>query len=106
MGYCRLAPFYALLIILTVGIVSNGAPAEPAGEVSWRREFDALCGQVERSMNMTSEELRSYLQRCTLLKGEIEKLEPTQRKVYLKRLEMCQKLLSYMLERSLQGEGK
>lgn len=106
MGCCRLAPSFALLIILTVGIVSAGAAAEPAGENLWRREFDSLCGQVESSMNMTAEELRGSLQRCTRLKGEIEKLEPTQRKVFLKRLEMCQKLLSYMLERSLQGEGR
>ncbi len=84
----------------------HGCPVARAGESGWKSDFDALCGQSENFMNMTAAELRSALEKCDALKAEIEKLEATPRKVYLKRLQMCRNLLSYMLENRLKEERK
>lgn len=99
----RLAGTMLLISLLFCG----GAPARThAGEEGWRAEFDAVCGQSENTMTMTVAELRSAIEKCDRLKGAIEALEPTPRKVYLKRLQMCRNLLSYMLENRLKEERK
>jgi len=49
-------------------------------------------------MSFTPDELKSLVGRCDALKPRIEKLEETQRKVYLKRLQMCRDLLAFVLE--------
>ncbi|HZV80752.1 MAG TPA: hypothetical protein VFF53_01140 [Geobacteraceae bacterium] len=84
----------------------TGHSVARAGESGWRTEFDELCGQSENSMNMTAAELRNALEKCDALKAEIEKLEATPRKIYLKRLQMCRNLFSYMLENKLKEEQK
>jgi hypothetical protein len=68
-----------------------------AGE-SWKKEFDDICAKTQDAMVFEQEELRSLIQRCDGLKPLIEKLNETQRKVYLKRLQMCRDLFSFVLE--------
>lgn len=92
-------------VMLLIVLLSGAFPAF-AGESGWRAEFDAVCGQSENSMNMTVAELRGAIEKCDRLKGAIETLEPTPRKVYLKRLQMCRNLFSYMLENRLKEERK
>jgi len=93
-------------VVLLLLILTLCAGVANAGEDAWRTEFDALCGQSENSMNMTVAELKGVLGRCDTLKEQIEKLEATPRKVYLRRLQMCRNLLEYMLESRLKGEQK
>jgi len=95
-----------LVVLLLALILFPGAGVANAGEDAWRTEFDALCGQSENSMNMTVVELKGALGRCDALKEQIEKLEATPRKVYLRRLQMCRNLLEYMLDSRLKGEQK
>lgn len=94
------------LLLVQVGWVSTGPVLALAEETGWRVEFDAVCGQSENSMNMTVAELRGAIEKCDKLKVVIETLEPTPRKVYLKRLQMCRNLLGYMLENRLKAEQK
>lgn len=73
--------------------------AVAAGAVEpWKVEFDAVCGQTDNAADMTVEELKKALERCDALKPNIEALEATPRKVYLKRLQMCRNLFAYLLE--------
>ena len=95
-----------LVVLLLVLTLFPGAGVANAGDDAWRTEFDALCGQSENSMNMTVAELKGALGRCDTLKEQIEKLEATPRKVYLRRLQMCRNLLEYMLDSRLKGEQK
>lgn len=96
----------ALILLVQGGGFTTG-PVRAAGEeTGWRAEFDAVCGQSENSMNMTVAELRAALEKCDALKDVIDKLEPTPRKVFLKRLQMCRNLLGYMLENRLKAEQK
>jgi hypothetical protein len=44
------------------------------------------------------EELKDLIARCDTLKPLIEKLDESQRKVYLKRLSLCRDLLVFVLE--------
>jgi len=96
----------AVLLMVQGGGFTVGPIRAFGEEAGWRTEFDAVCGQSENSMNMTVAELRAALEQCDKLKPVIETLEPTQRKVFLKRLQMCRNLLGYMLENRLKPEQK
>ncbi len=84
---------FATLISLTIAPSSAYAADEP-----WKEEFELVCSQTENAMNMGVEELKKSLERCDRLKPQIEQLEATPRKIYLKRLQMCRNLFAYMLE--------
>ncbi len=48
-------------------------------------------------MAMSVEELRSAVDRCDRIRPQIEALDPSARKVYLKRLQLCRDLFFYVL---------
>ena len=52
-------------------------------------------------MELSADELRDYIDRCTALSNRIEKLDAphaTEKKVYRKRLKMCRDLYLFALE--------
>jgi len=69
---------------------------------SWKAEFDAVCGLTDNAAEMTVDDLKKALERCAALKPKIEALDATPRKIYLKRLQMCTNLFTYLLE----GKGE
>jgi hypothetical protein len=69
----------------------------------WKSEFEEICSKTQDSMALTADELKFLVGRCDALRPRIEKLDETQKKVYLKRLQMCRDLLAYVLESK---EGK
>lgn len=96
------------LVVLHMGptVPGGGVPACQAAEKDWKAEFDAVCGQTDNAMNMSADELKKALERCAALQSVIEGLEATPRKIYLKRLQMCRNLFSYMLDNRLKSEQK
>ncbi len=68
------------------------------GEEPWQVAFDQACSKSGESMTLSVDELRSLLDQCSALEKIIEKQEPSVRKVYLKRLQLCRNLYAYMLE--------
>jgi hypothetical protein len=98
----------ALAVLPGTGGVARAAEAggSLATEGGWRADFDRVCGQTDNAINMTAAELKAALATCDALRPAIEGLEPTPRKIYLKRLQMCRNLFAYMLETRLQGERK
>lgn len=74
------------------------AAAEESAVAAWKAEFDAVCGQTDNAASMSVAELKQVLARCDALKPQIDALEATPRKVYLKRLQMCRNLFTYLLE--------
>jgi len=69
-----------------------------AADESWKSDFEQVCGQTDNAADLSIEELKKSLEKCDALKIRIEALEPTPRKIYLKRLQMCRNLLQFMLE--------
>ena len=65
---------------------------------NWRTEFDEICSKTQDADALTTEELKQLIERCDKLKEQIETLDETQRKVFLKRLQMCRDLYIFMLE--------
>lgn len=75
------------------------AIAAPAwGDDDWRAEFDAACGQTDRSMTLSESELISLIETCDRLEKVIEGLEPSERKVFRRRLQLCKNLYVFVLE--------
>jgi hypothetical protein len=75
-------------------IVSGVALAQE----DWKNEFDDICGKTQDAADYSSEELTHLIDRCNRIMPLIEKLDQTQRKVYMKRLLMCRDLFVFALE--------
>ena len=64
----------------------------------WKTEFDIVCAKTQDPMTLSADELRMLIGRCDKLRPLIDKLDETPRKVYLRRLQMCKDLFSFVLE--------
>lgn len=74
------------------------APQVVAAQDDWRQEFEDICSKTQDAMAFTQDELKSLVGRCDALKPSIEKLDETQKKVYLRRLQQCRDLLVFVME--------
>jgi hypothetical protein len=81
-----------------VQLESIGVSGTAIAQEAWKAEFDDICSKTDNSDALTSEEIKVLIDRCDKLKVRIEKLDETQKKVYLKRLQMCRDLFAFMLE--------
>jgi hypothetical protein len=61
-------------------------------------EFEDVCSKTQDAMVIPSGELKNLVDRCDKLKPRIEQLDESQRKVYLKRLQLCRDLYFFVLE--------
>jgi hypothetical protein len=89
---------FASMTCSQLSLAPVAALATESAAETWKAEFDAVCGQSDNATSMTVEELKKAVERCDALKPQIEALEATPRKIYLKRLQMCRNLFVYMLE--------
>ncbi len=85
------------LMIGTVQIPVSRAGTASAQE-DWKAEFADICSKTENPIALSTEEIKSLIERCDKLKPRIEKLEESAAKVYLKRLKMCRDLFVFTLE--------
>jgi len=91
----------ALPVLFGTPLIVNSEPAAPAADVAqedWKTEFEDICSKTQDSMAFTTDELKSLVDRCDALKPRIEKLDESQKKVYLKRLQMCRDLLVFVMQ--------
>jgi len=93
----------AVIAGLTTGIdLRQGSPASSHvayAEESWKAEFDEVCSRTQDAMAFSAEELKNLVARCDAIKPQIEKLSnESQRKVTMKRLQMCRDLFAFMLQ--------
>ena len=100
-GSLAIAIAIALSVLSGIPLLSDSAysaPAAVSAQDDWKKEFEDICSKTQDSMSFTSDELKSLVDRCDALKPRIEKLDETQKKVYLKRLQMCRDLLIFIIE--------
>jgi len=79
----------ATLALLTIAV--HDAHSEEGGD-GWRKEFDSICAQTAEVESYSREELGKLVDRCDGLKPQIEQLDESERKVFLRRLQMCREL--------------
>jgi len=79
------------------GPQSSAAQANPAQD-TWRKEFNDVCSKTQDAMTFSQEELTDLIRRCDALLPQIEKLDESQKKVYMGRLRMCRGLYAYVLD--------
>jgi hypothetical protein len=100
-GSLAIALAIGLSVLSGMPLLSDGAfiaPAAAGTQDDWKKEFEDICSKTQDSMSFTPDELKRLVGRCDALKPSIEKLDETQKKVYLKRLQMCRDLLAFVLE--------
>ena len=76
----------------------EGAGLSYAEGNAWKEEFEDICANTENAATYTGSELKALIERCDRLKTLIDKLEDTERRVYMKKLQMCRNLFAFMLE--------
>jgi len=76
----------------------QGLRQTACAEELWRQELMEICSKAGETLSFSREELKMLLQRGEKLKPAIESLEETPRKVYLKRLQKCMNLYTFVLE--------
>ncbi len=95
------------LAIVTGTVVSFFVPAAKNNflgtgvayaQADWKIEFEDICSKTQDAMSFTVEELKALIERADKLKPLVQKLDETERKVYLKRLQMCRDLFPFALE--------
>ena len=89
-----------MALIFAPPVVRNygGVCVAAAAEDLWKQELMDICSKTDEAMSFSKDELKVLLQRGEKLRPAIEALEETPRKVYLKRLQMCINLYSFVLE--------
>lgn len=65
---------------------------------NWKTEFDDVCSRTQDAMVIPPGDLKNLVDRCDRLKPKIENLDESQRKVFLKRLQLCRDLYQFVLE--------
>lgn len=90
----------ALVLSAMAGHQTYGAE----GGDGWRKEFDDVCARTMEAQSLTSEELGKLVDRCDKLRPQIEKLDDSERKVFLRRLQLCRDLYRYVLDSKRDGK--
>jgi hypothetical protein len=102
MGNAKRTAILFFIVLALYGVcamgqtVSSGATAK--APEAWQKEFDEICGKTQDAMIFSAAEVKLLVQRCDALEPQIEKLDDTRKKVYLKRLKQCRGLFAYVLE--------
>lgn len=97
---------FVIALVMVVSMLSGLAVLSPelasqavaVAQDDWKKEFEVLCSQTQDVLLFAPEELKDLIGRCAALRPRIEKLDETQKKIYLKRLQMCCDLFTYALE--------
>ena len=84
------------MVVLSTGLLA--APADASAQDDWKKEFEDICSLTQDVMLFTPEELKGLVGRCDALRPRIEKLDETQKKTYLKRLQLCRELFVFAIE--------
>lgn len=95
------------LLLMVAWFYTTGMPAifplsdyavTSAFAQEWKAEFDEICKKTTDAMSLSKDELKQLLARGEKLKAIIATLDETEKKVYLKRLRLCQELFAFVLE--------
>src|SRR5210317_589186 len=85
------------LLFLCFSHISS--PNSTYAQQDWKQEYATVCAKTQNAMNLSSEELRDYVDRCDKLQERIIELNgSSEKKVYTKRLKMCRDLYKYVLD--------
>lgn len=86
------------VLALVGALVLFGLIASSQAEEAWKSEFEQTCSKTSDTMTLSVGDLKKLIDRCDALQKVIETQEESIRKVYLKRLQLCRNLYSYMLD--------
>ncbi|HBA88333.1 MAG TPA: hypothetical protein DCZ75_10205 [Geobacter sp.] len=86
------------LLAAVAGLFLLGLIASAQAEEAWKAEFEQTCSKTSQTMTLSPDELKKLVDKCDALQQVIETQEASVRKVYLKRLQLCRNLYSYMLD--------
>lgn len=96
--------FLSLLFLnfLPCSLIISGGPSNAYAQQDWKQEYSDICAKTQNAMELSTAELKEYVDRCDKLMDRIDKPDglqsATEKKVYSKRLKMCRDLYEFALE--------
>jgi len=84
-----------MAIVIAAVFASSGAVF---AQNDWKAEFDDICSRTDQALTLSQDEISVLIQRCDKLKPAIEQLDESQKKVYLRRLQLCRNLFAFALD--------
>jgi hypothetical protein len=87
-----------LISVIVISAFLALAAIPVLAEEAWKAEFDALCSKTGDAMNLSDEELRTLIERCDKLRPEMEKLDESAQRFYLRRLQKCRDLFQFVID--------
>jgi hypothetical protein len=96
--YAGASLFLLVSTVLCVACLAQGTAAKDGLPEAWQKEFSDVCSKTQDAMTFSVAELKGLIQRCDALVPQIEKLDETRKKVYLRQLQQCRGLFNYVLE--------
>lgn len=98
-----MAAALAVVLITASAAPFTGAPvlAGPAAayaDEGWQKDFEDVCAKTEGAMALSTGELKALVEKCDKLKAQIEGLDESKRKVYLRRLQRTRDYYLFVIE--------
>ncbi len=84
--------------LVLAGIVMMLAGGAFADDESWRAEFNEVCDKTSEATTLSSQELKSLIDRCDRIQKSLAGENESVVKVYTKRVRMCRDLFRYVLD--------
>lgn len=98
----RFTFIFMLFLGFSIGNCIVGNFSSVYAQYDWKQEYSDACANTQNAMALSSEELKSYIDRCDKLLDHINKLEgegaATEKKVYTKKVKMCRDLYDFALK--------
>lgn len=88
----------SLVILFTALLLCTAPLIGVCGDPPWRVEFDETCANTSSAMDFSVPELQALITRCEKLQKDLEQLDESTRKVFLKRVLMCKNLYQFVLD--------
>lgn len=89
---------YTSKISLLVAIAICISNLSFADEVSWREEYNSICGKSHEAVLLSREDLMDRLERCNKLLNIIHASDNPRKKIYIFRLEKCSNFFQYLMD--------
>jgi hypothetical protein len=95
-----LKTFIIVLLLLAAASLRSVSifPGSAFAQEAWKSDFDDICSRTQDAMTLSNDQLKTLITRCDAIKPQVEKLSDPQRKVTLKRLQMCRELYAFVLQ--------
>lgn len=96
--YFKIRILFILIFLFTTSLYAVLTRASFAEEEPWKNEFNTLCGDTQKAVNLGQDDLKMLITRCEKLYSDLEASEAPQKKAFIYRIEKCKNFYQFLIE--------